>query len=167
MSIPIANLARRNFFRVRSGSAPAPLRPPWALAEAEFLAACTGCGDCETVCPTGILTVAGPKLPPTVDFRQGECTFCGQCASACRPRALMREDDREPWPYKAQAGMECLAQRQVECRSCGDFCPEGALRFPPRAGGPALPVLLLERCTGCGACLAPCPSGAIHILAPV
>ncbi len=99
-----------------------------------------------------------------MNFSHGECTFCGQCASACRPGALVRNSDDAPWPYKASAGESCLARQQVECRSCGDFCPEGALRFPPRAGGPALPVLLEERCTGCGACQAPCPTGAIRIL---
>ena len=165
MSLPPANLSRRGFFRGRSAPA-APLRPPWAVDEAAFLQQCTGCGDCIRVCPTGILTALAPGQPPVVDFRQGECTFCGQCASACRPRALRREDDRQPWPYKAAAGEACLARQQVECRSCGDFCPEGALRFPARAGGPALPVLLEDRCTGCGACLAPCPTAAISIGRP-
>lgn len=165
MSLPPANLSRRSFFRGRSAPA-APLRPPWAVDEAAFLQQCTACGDCIRACPTGILATAVPGQPPVVDFRQGECTFCGQCASACRPRALRREDDREPWPYKAEAGEACLARQQVECRSCGDFCPEGALRFPARAGGPALPVLLGDRCSGCGACLAPCPTAAISIRRP-
>ena len=164
MSIPIVNLARRAFFRGRATDQASPLRPPWALVERDFLALCTGCGDCVTACPTEIIDMAAPRRPPTMNFSHGECTFCSQCASACRPGALVRNSDDAPWPYKASAGESCLARQQVECRSCGDFCPEGALRFPPRAGGPALPVLLEERCTGCGACQAPCPTGAIRIL---
>lgn len=64
----------------------------------------------------------------------------------------------------AVIGPACLAYAQnVVCRSCGDVCDAAALRFSPRLGGAALPVVLTERCTGCGACLPVCPTGAITL----
>lgn len=64
----------------------------------------------------------------------------------------------------ARIGPACIALAQnVVCRSCGDACETGAIRFPPRVGGVALPTLLSGSCTGCGECVAACPAGAIHL----
>lgn len=64
----------------------------------------------------------------------------------------------------ATIGPDCMAYAQnAVCRSCGDACDAAALRFSPRLGGAALPVVLAERCTGCGDCLSVCPSGAISL----
>ena len=66
-----------------------------------------------------------------------------------------------PWSLKAVIGPGCLPANGVECRVCGDFCDARAIRFPPRLGGSPLPDIALETCTGCGACLAPCPVSVI------
>ncbi|WP_131112197.1 4Fe-4S dicluster domain-containing protein [Sulfuricystis thermophila] len=64
----------------------------------------------------------------------------------------------------ASIGPACIAYvDNVVCRSCGDACDEQAIRFSPRLGSAALPVVLTERCTGCGACLPVCPAGAITL----
>lgn len=63
----------------------------------------------------------------------------------------------------ATIGETCLARRGIVCRSCGDACPERAIRFPPLLGRAALPVLSLEACTGCGDCLPVCPVAAIAL----
>jgi ferredoxin-type protein NapF len=152
---------RRNFLRGRFSTRPVPLRPPWALAEADFLQACTRCGDCIGACPTHIIT--SDSGYPTIDFAKGECTFCGDCAAACAPRALMRSDEQLPWSARAVINEPCLAQQRVECRICGDQCAAAAIRFPPLLGGIAFPALDPERCTGCGACVAPCPVRAIVV----
>jgi ferredoxin-type protein NapF len=57
----------------------------------------------------------------------------------------------------------CLARAGVVCQSCGDACPEQAIRFTLRRGGPPLPSLDENRCTGCGACVPVCPVGAISL----
>jgi ferredoxin-type protein NapF len=57
----------------------------------------------------------------------------------------------------------CLALRGVECRICGEACETGAIRFAPRAGGTAQPVLDLARCSACGDCVPPCPVGAVSV----
>jgi ferredoxin-type protein NapF len=157
----MVDASRRGFLRGRPRPR-AEIRPPWALPEATFGERCTRCGDCLKACPQGIL-VTGDGGFPTVDFSRGECTFCGDCLSACQPAALVRQEQQAPWPYKALIGDACLAARHVECRVCADFCDARAIRFTPRLGGIPPPLLDPELCTGCGACVAPCPTTAIRI----
>ena len=157
----MVDASRRGFLRGRPRPR-AEMRPPWALAELAFIDRCTRCGDCLTACPQKIL-VAGDGGFPTVDFARGECTFCGDCAVACQPLALFRREGLPGWPYKAAISPACLPNKGVECRICGDFCDVRAIRFPPRLGGSPLPEVDLEPCTGCGACVAPCPVAAITV----
>lgn len=157
----MVDVSRRGFLRGRPRPK-AEIRPPWALAEAAFIDRCTRCNDCLPACPQAIL-IAGDGGYPTVDFSRAECTFCGECVKVCRPQALLRDNDRAPWTIKALISDLCLARRGVECRVCGDFCDVRAIRFTPRLGGSPLPEIATEQCTGCGACLAPCPSQAIAI----
>jgi ferredoxin-type protein NapF len=98
-----------------------------------------------------------------IDFALGECTFCGDCVTACTPKALQRQADSPAWLLKANIGEKCLAKHQVECRICGEQCGESAIRFQPQLGGVSQPQLDSSRCTGCGACVAPCPVQAIAI----
>ena len=157
----MVDASRRGFLRGRPRPR-AEIRPPWSLPESAFIDRCTRCGDCLTACPEKIL-VLGDGGFPTVDFARGECTFCGACAAACQPLVLVRREGLPAWPYKALVGEACLPRRGVECRVCGDFCDVRAIRFPPRLGGSPLPEVNLETCTGCGACVAPCPTAAITI----
>ncbi len=155
--------SRRGFLMGRFSARRDVPRPPWALPVDAFEARCTRCKACLPVCPTGIV-VAGAGGFPTIDFSRGECSFCGECVAACRPAALVRRDaDAAPWSRVARIADTCVAGHGVECRVCGETCPEGAIRFRPRLGGAPRPELDTERCTGCGACYAPCPVGAIAI----
>ncbi|HJW25289.1 MAG TPA: ferredoxin-type protein NapF [Rhodocyclaceae bacterium] len=140
----------------------APLRPPWALPEAIFSDRCSRCGDCTGTCPQGILKLDEGGYP-IVDFSRGECTFCTACLGACRTGALVRGE--MPWRLTPAVSQACLPRSGIECRSCEDACPASAIRFVPRLGGPALPAVDGERCTGCGACVAPCPAAAIALRA--
>ena len=80
----------------------------------------------------------------------------------CEPQALVRNDPAaSPWTMVAAIGADCLAVRGVECRVCGEACPERAIRFRLQLGGVAQPVLDTGGCTGCGACIGPCPARAI------
>ncbi|WP_299070411.1 ferredoxin-type protein NapF [Accumulibacter sp.] len=159
-----ALVSRRNFLRGRFSPRTAPLRPPWALAEAAFLQACTRCGDCRTACPTRIIVGDSDGSGyPVLDFGAGECTFCAACVSACASGALHRVDEQSAWRVRASIAAPCLAQRQVECRICADQCAAGAIAFLARPGGIAAPVVDTSRCTGCGACVAPCPTRAIRV----
>jgi ferredoxin-type protein NapF len=153
--------SRRGFLRGKVRTARAPLRPPWALAEAEFLTRCTRCRNCAVICPTKIIELRNGM--PEVNFTAAGCTFCGECARVCMPVALRKDDGKRPWHLLARIGDACIAGQGVECRICGEHCDETAIRFPPRVGAPPAPEVDAGRCTGCGACVAPCPALAIVV----
>lgn len=66
-------------------------------------------------------------------------------------------------PPLAVIAAHCLAETGAYCRTCGDACPEGAIRFLLQPRGRARADVDGDRCTGCCDCLAPCPVGAIQL----
>lgn len=60
----------------------------------------------------------------------------------------------------AVAVIECV--QEIPCNPCEVACPFGAIKV----GSPItnLPVLDLEKCTGCGSCIALCPGLAIFVV---
>ncbi|ACI56208.1 4Fe-4S ferredoxin iron-sulfur binding domain protein [Rhizobium leguminosarum bv. trifolii WSM2304] len=77
------------------------------------------------------------------------------------PDPASEPDASTSLPHTAMVTEACLSRRGVACRSCDESCPENAIRFRPRIGGPFLPEIDETLCTGCDACLAICPVGAI------
>lgn len=156
-------LDRAQFLRGDFKGRRSPRRPPWALAEARFVEVCSRGGACIAACPEKILE-KGRGGFPQIEFAQGECTFCRECLKVCKSGALGSGGDDPPWLLKAHVLPECLAFAQVVCRTCGEHCPVGAIRFPPVVGGVAHPLVNTATCTGCGACYAPCPKQAIRLV---
>jgi ferredoxin-type protein NapF len=155
------SISRRQFLRGDLSSRNPTLRPPWARAEAEFLARCTRCGDCVPVCGTHVIELSDSGYP-RINFAHGACSFCGECVAHCPSGALTRSDE-VPWTVTANIGDACLALRGVVCQVCAEQCTARAIRFPPRLAAVAAPVLTVSACSGCGACVAPCPTQAIAI----
>jgi ferredoxin-type protein NapF len=153
-------LSRRAFLRVGPDLKATPARPPWALAEAAFRDVCTRCGDCVAACPEQILALARDGWPTRL-LQAGECTWCGDCERACGPRALNLEQ-RPASTLLATIGPGCLTADGIVCQGCRDACPERALEFVPARV--AAPRLRPDRCSGCGACVPVCPTGAIALV---
>lgn len=153
------SISRRDLLLGRSTAADIVICPPGATIEG-LEAACTGCGLCVERCPTGIVRLADGM--PSIDFSFGECTFCGECSAVC-PEPVFAASQTTRFPHVATIDDACLARRGVACQSCGECCPEQAIRFRPRIGGPFEPELKAELCSGCGACLTVCPVDAIGL----
>lgn len=156
-----SRVSRRALLRGRLRGEPV-LRPPWTIAESLFTDACVGCGDCVRACPEQVLEQGAGGLP-VFDPRRGECSFCGDCAAACREPLFLPLEHR-PWTLRAVVGQGCLAANGVVCSSCRDACGTAAIRFAPSRSVP-VPEVLADRCTGCGACVAGCPTGALSLSA--
>ena len=157
--------SRRQFLRGkfsahRASTDPAALAPPWAAED--FLTRCTRCADCTAACPTRII-VNGDGGYPYIDYTLGECTFCAACVEACTAGALARDADAAPWHRSVVIDIRCLAKNKVVCRSCAEACETNAINFQPTLGGVALPQVSDALCSGCGACVAICPSEAIQV----
>ncbi len=60
-------------------------------------------------------------------------------------------------------GPGCLVSSGVICRTCGEACPSLAIHFPLKVGSPSAPEINAEACSGCGQCVAPCPTSAISV----
>lgn len=159
------SVSRAQFLRGDFGGNRQAFRPPWAVAEADFVEMCNRCGDCLPACPEKILE-KGRGGFPLVNFSLGECTFCGECVKVCKSKALRQTEGEQPWALKARIAASCLALNQVVCRSCGESCPTSAIRFRVATGAVARPEIDPVACTGCGACVGPCPVAAVTIAEP-
>lgn len=154
-------LSRRALLKANFRSYQHPVRLPWVRDEAEFVDACSRCDKCITACPEKII-IKGDGGFPELDFKRGECTFCTDCVKSCS-EDLFEPLQNTPWILKAHVSDECLSVKNVVCVICKEQCETEAIRFIPQIGIVSQPVLELEKCTGCGACVKPCPTQAIKL----
>ena len=161
---------------------PAAIRPPGALAEADFSAACIRCGMCVRDCPFNILHLAKPEEPlstgtPYFVARQLPCEMCEDipCVKACPTGAL---DHSLKDINKAKMGLAVLVDHEtclnflgLRCDICYRVCPviDKAITLDPqtntRTGKHTLfiPVVHSDQCTGCGKCEKACPTEVASI----
>ncbi len=165
-----AGAALAGIARSSQGSRPRPLRPPGAIDEPEFLGVCVRCGNCIRACPTHIIEPSvdrhGPAslLTPIVHFREGYCLVdCTKCTQVCPSGALVRlsPDGKASRPIGLpQVDMSvCLLAESRECTECGRWCPHAAIRYAwSETEYTLIPEIDAQKCTGCGACEAACPT---------
>ncbi len=81
---------------------------------------CTGCGDCEHVCPAGCIEVASePGAHDSriwvsvfdVDFSR--CVFCGLCVDICQPMSLVHTRQYEGAAYQLEDLVASFGRGQV------------------------------------------------------
>lgn len=151
------------------------LRPPGALPEDDFLAACVRCGLCVRDCPYHTLKLSelGDGLAtgtPYFNARAIPCEMCPDipCVKACPTGALDRGlSDIN----KAKMGLAVLIDHEtclnflgLRCDVCYRVCPviDKAITLEkhhnPRSDRHAmlLPTVHSEHCTGCGKCEKSC-----------
>lgn len=160
-----------------------PVRPPGSVPEDAFLQMCIRCGECFKACPNNVLQpmsfqqgLIGLWTPVVVADWAGcesSCNACGQVCPTGAIRALPLEEKRH-----ARMGLAivnestCLpfANREA-CQLCVDECISAgydAIEFtrvhtltdeqgnPIEDSGYVAPVVLPEKCVGCGLCQTRC-----------
>jgi len=174
------------YARSAAPQAPHALRPPGALAERDFLAACVRCGLCVRDCPFDTLRLAelgDPAAPPGTPYfvaREIPCEMCEDipCVKACPTGALQPElediDDARMGLAALIDQENCLNFQGLRCDVCYRVCPliDEAITLEaqhnPRSGKHArfIPTVQSEACTGCGKCEHACvlPEAAIKVL---
>lgn len=161
------------------------IRPPGALRESDFLAACIRCGMCVRDCPYGTLKLSrlGEGVTvgtPYFEARKIPCEMCEDipCIKACPTGALdpllTNIDDARMGLAVLIDQETCLNYQGLRCDVCHRVCPlideaiKLELQHNRRSGKHAMfiPVVQSDACTGCGKCERACvlEEAAIKVL---
>ncbi|MFC3569066.1 ferredoxin-type protein NapG [Paracoccus simplex] len=155
------------------------LRPPGALPEEDFLAACVRCGLCVQACPYDTLSLAewGQEAAVGTPFftpRAEPCYMCKDvpCARACPTGALDRDiasiRDADMGVAVLVGHEDCLNYKGMNCSICVRVCPirgDAITLEPGEVDGRAImiPTVHSQHCTGCGTCEKHCVTGHASI----
>ena len=137
------------------------VRPPYGLSESLFQSECVTCESkaCVASCDEEIIFILEDGTPSLNFFKSG-CTFCEDCASVCEPNVLSLDNTHTSEKLNATFRIStegCVAHNDVICFSCKEPCIDDAILF----NGMFNPVIDMDSCTGCGFCVARCPTQAI------
>ncbi len=148
-----------------------PLRPPGAVPEDEFIRRCIKCNKCAQVCPYNSIKMlhleAWEKFgTPVIIARETPCYLCMECPPVCPTGALdttLTEKKHVRMGLAVIDKEKCLPFMGVICRSCFEHCP--MYREAITLEDERYPVVVEQKCTGCGICEHVCPAeeGAITI----
>ncbi len=164
----------------RAVTRPGLVRPPGAQDESAFLSRCLRCAECMKACPTsglqptlleaGLEGIWTPVLRSRLGYCDYACTACGQiCPSGAIPRLSLADKRRVVLGLAVLDRDRCLPWAQdTPCIVCEEMCPvpEKAIelrdtRTSTGSGGGedriSRPVVIADRCIGCGICEYKCP----------
>jgi ferredoxin-type protein NapF len=157
-------------------AAPPPLRPPGAVDEARFSGLCVRCGNCLRACPTRIIRPdqgehgIASLLTPTLDFSRDYCRKdCIQCTQVCPSGALAPLTTTQKLRTSIgfpRVNMDiCLLGDDRECSVCRNWCPYEAITLDfSQVEYTLTPKIDPEKCPGCGACQAVCPTSPVKAI---
>lgn len=146
-------------------------RPPGALPEPAFLAACTRCGYCVEACPVDAIVTAPTNAglaagTPAIEPMRQPCIACEGmfCAAVCPTGALVPPLDgwaSEKMGTLALDAERCIAFQGIECGVCARVCPIGPEALDLDLKG--RPVIG-DSCVGCGVCARACVTSPSSLL---
>ncbi|MCP4169223.1 MAG: 4Fe-4S dicluster domain-containing protein [Fuerstiella sp.] len=170
-----ANLEDPNAFR--------PVRPPGSVPEQQFLEMCIRCGECFKACPNNVLQPEGfqqgleglwtPVVMADWAGCESSCNACGQVCPTGAIRALPLSEKKVArmglaivnqtscLPFAGREECDLCVQ---ECNAAGynaiEFTQVGAVADengePIDGTGYRAPVVLADKCVGCGLCQTRC-----------
>lgn len=170
-----ANLDDPNAFR--------PVRPPGSVPEPAFLDMCIRCGECFKVCPNNVLQPEGfeqgleglwaPMVKADWAGCESSCNACGQVCPTGAIQPLPLEVKKVTRMGLAELNLDtCLPHADREaCQLCVDDCTAAgynAIEFiqvhteadangnPIEGTGYLAPVVIADKCVGCGLCQTRC-----------
>lgn len=157
----MSETSRRGFFGALSSlfkDERLPVRPPYA-GEGETFNACKTCeGMCVSGCEEKIIHRDADGLV-FLDFQSTGCSDCQKCLELCMPDVL--HDPMRFIQGRARINaLSCMSHHNTICFSCKEPCLENAIHFE----GMFRPIVIKDKCTACGYCVAVCPSGAIEVI---
>ena len=160
-----------------------PVRPPGSVPEPEFLQMCIRCGECFKACPNNVLQPMGfeqgleglwtPQVAANWSGCEASCNACGEVCPTGAIRALPLVEKRVARMGLAVVDLKtCLPYAGKEaCQMCVDECTAAgynAMEFvrvgvetdeqgmPVADTGFAAPIVLADKCVGCGLCQSRC-----------
>jgi MauM/NapG family ferredoxin protein len=134
------------------------IRPPGALPESDFLAACIRCMRCVDACEPRCIELFGAEAgtlqgTPYIVPIQKACTLCLACGEACPTGAILPLEEKD----QADMGEAVIDERLCVslngtgvCGACFTACP---LRGKAITQGIRnAPEIHTDHCVGCGLC---------------
>jgi MauM/NapG family ferredoxin protein len=157
------------------------IRPPGAQSEAEVMSRCLRCGQCLKVCLTNglqpVLWDAGleglytPRLLPRRGYCEYSCNLCGQvCPTGAIPALPLEVKQATALGTSFINHSRCIPYTEAaDCLVCEEHCPvspkaitlneQEVINPQGQRVRVKLPVVLTDRCIGCGQCEHVCPVG--------
>ncbi|MEZ6063294.1 MAG: 4Fe-4S binding protein [Planctomycetaceae bacterium] len=179
----LAGITKTFGANLHSATAFRPVRPPGSVPEQQFLQMCIRCGECFKACPNNVLQPEGfqqgleglwsPMVVADWAGCESSCNACGQVCPTGAIRSLPLEEKKAArmglaivnettcLPFAGREACDLCVQ---ECNAAGydaiEFTQVGVQTdrngAPVEGTGYQAPVVLADRCVGCGLCQTRC-----------